>query len=68
MSLKTFHIVFVTLSTILAAGFGIWAIRDYQAHGETGSMVTGVASLIGAVGLIVYGRWFLKKLKGVSCL
>lgn len=68
MSLKTFHIVFVTLSTILAVGFGIWAIRDYQTHGETGSMVTGVASLIGAVGLIVYGRWFLKKLKGMRCL
>ena len=68
MSLKAFHIVFVTLSTILAAGFGIWAIRDYQSHGDLGSLSIGVASLLGAVALIVYGRWFLQKLKGVRFL
>lgn len=68
MSLKTFHIVFITISTILAIGFGIWAIRNYQSQGDIGSLIAGVASLAGAVILLVYGQWFLKKLKGVSCL
>ena len=68
MSLKTFHIVFVVFSTILAIGFGWWAIRDYQRTGEAASMVFGVLSLCGAVSLLVYGRWFLRKLKHVSYL
>ena len=32
------------------------------------ALAVGVASLLGAVGLIVYGRWFLRKLKGTSYL
>ena len=68
MSLKAFHIIFIVVSTILAVGFGLWAIRDYQAQGESLSLVVGVGSLLGAVVLIWYGRWFLRKLKGVSYL
>lgn len=68
MSLKAFHIVFVTLATILAAGFGAWAIRDYKTHGEISSLIIGIASLVAAVAFVWYGRWFLKKLKGVSFL
>ena len=68
MSLKTFHVVFVALCTILAIGFGVWAIRDYKASGEMASLVLGVLSLCGAVALLVYGRWFLRKLKNVSYL
>ena len=68
MSLKTFHIMFVAVSTILAIGFGVWAIRDYGTSGEAASMVLGVLSLCGAVSMIVYGRWFLRKLKHISYL
>ena len=68
MSLKTFHIVFVAVSTMLALGFGAWAIRDYRAHGELASLVLGIGSLLGSVVLVGYGRWFLRKLKGVSYL
>lgn len=68
MSLKAFHIVFVTVAAVLCVGFGVWAIRNYQANGDALSAVAGVGSLAGAVALVVYGRWFLRKLKGVSFL
>jgi len=68
MSLKAFHIVFVTISTILCIGFGWWAIRDYNLNQETMSLVFGSLSLAGAIALVIYGRWFLRKLKGVSYL
>ena len=68
MSLKTFHVVFVLASTMLAIGFGAWAIRDYKSSGELASLVLGILSLCGAVALLVYGRWFLRKLKDVSYL
>lgn len=62
MSLKAFHIVFVTLSTILALGFGVWALRD-----PTGSYGwLGMLSLVAAAILPAYGWWFLKKTKGVD--
>lgn len=68
MSLKAFHIIFVIVSTMLAVGVGIWAIREYQVTGEAGALAFGAASLAGAVSLVVYGRWFLRKLRGVSML
>ena len=68
MSLKAFHLVFVTVSVILAVGFGFWAILRYRVHAETALLLGGVGSWLGAIVLIWYGRWFLKKLKGVGYL
>jgi hypothetical protein len=68
MSLKGFHIVFVTVSSILAVGFGVWSIRQYTARGDTSALVIGIVSLVGAAVMVVYGRWFLNKLKGVRTL
>jgi hypothetical protein len=68
MSLKAFHILFVAVSTLLCGGFGFWAIRTYRAQGDLIALVAGVGSLVGMVILLVYGRWFLHKLKGVSYL
>ena len=67
MSLKAFHIVFITLSTLLAVGFGFWSLHDHQMHGGgAGAVTLAILSFVVAVGLVVYGVWFLKKLKGVS--
>jgi len=68
MSLKAFHLVFVTVSAILGLGFGAWAIADYRVSGSAGSLWWGIGSLAGTGALIVYGRWFLRKLKGVGYL
>jgi len=68
MSLKAFHLVFVTVSAILGLGFGAWAIADYRRTGSAESLWWGVGSLAGTAALIVYGRWFLRKLKGVGYL
>ena len=68
MSLKALHVVFITVSTLLAAGFGFWAFGLYQAGSGGGYLITAVASVLVAVGLVIYGRWFLNKLKDVSYL
>ncbi len=68
MSLKVFHLVFVTVSAILGLGFGAWAIADYRRNGSAESLWWGLGSLAGTAALIVYGRWFLRKLKGVGYL
>lgn len=61
MSLKWFHVLFITLSFALAVGVGIWGVRAYTLSGTVRELVIGVASLIGAVVVVVYARWFLRK-------
>ena len=68
MSLKAFHVVFVTLSTVMATGFGVWAIQESARDGLGSPLAVGIVSLVGAVGLIIYGVWFLRKLKRFSWL
>jgi hypothetical protein len=54
MSLKWFHIVFITLSTLMSIGFGVWGL--FNQH-----VVLGIASLAVSAGLCVYGTYFLQK-------
>jgi hypothetical protein len=68
MSLKAFHIVFVTASILLAFGFGIWSLISYKDESRTLDLVFGIGSLLAGVGLILYGRFVLKKLKNISYL
>ena len=69
MSLKTFHVVFITAASALCFGFGLWMLRDYHSFdGTTSELWMGIVSLVAGVGLLVYEGFFLKKLKNVSFL
>jgi hypothetical protein len=69
MSLKAFHLIFITASCALAFGCGIWGLKDYwSAGGSLFDLLFGIGSLATGVGLILYERYFLKKLKNVSYL
>jgi hypothetical protein len=68
MSLKTFHLIFIIASTLLAFGFGVWEVNQYKTDGATQDLAFGVLSLAAGVGLIFYGRYVFKKLKDISYL
>jgi hypothetical protein len=69
MSLKAFHLVFVTLISSLALGCGIWQFVNYRSPGgTTANLLIAIGSLLVVVGMLVYGHYFLKKLKNVSYL
>ncbi len=69
MSLKAFHLVFIVASIALAFGFGLWSVLNYRApSGTIWDLVIGLAAFAVGVGLVVYERYFLKKLKNVSYL
>ena len=69
MSLKAFHLLFITASTALAFGCGVWGLRDYfSPDGRAWDLSFGLGSLAVGIGLIFYERYFLKKLKRVSYL
>jgi hypothetical protein len=63
MSLKGFHIVFITFSTLLAVVCGAWCLRVSSDTGATGYVIGAVVCFCAAVGLVVYGVWFWKKMK-----
>lgn len=68
MSLKAIHILFITCSTLLAFGVAAWAFHSYTSTRAMGHMALGIGSVVGGVGLIWYGKYFLKKLKNISYL
>ena len=69
MSLKAFHLIFITAASALAFGFGVWELKSYWSpDGHLGDLLYGVGSFIVGVGLLVYERYFLKKTKNVGYL
>ena len=61
MSLKAVHLIFVTLLTSLCFGCAAWAF-------ETGNAGWGATAVTAGILVIVYGVYFLKKLKKISYL
>jgi len=68
MSLKTFHIAFISLSSLMCFGSGAWGLAQYAQSGSAGHLLFAIAGLLGGIGLIIYGVRFLRKLKGISFL
>ena len=61
MSLKAFHLIFVTLLTTLSFGCAAWAFAD-------GRRLFGALGIAAGILVIIYGIYFLKKLKKISYL
>ncbi|MAP17165.1 MAG: hypothetical protein CMO49_05255 [Verrucomicrobiales bacterium] len=73
MSLRKFHILFITLSTICLLSFGVWcfytgsSIFSDPGSGESLRIMSGSTSVTLAVFTLIYGRWFyVKKIKNLQ--
>jgi hypothetical protein len=56
MSLKWFHIVFISLSTLMGIAIGVWGMFNHFAALSTASLASSAA-------LCVYGTYFLQKMR-----
>ena len=63
MSLKGFHIVFITFSTLLALGCGAGAFGSILSVGAPVYLTGAICSFLAATALIIYGIWFYRKMK-----
>jgi hypothetical protein len=68
MSLKAFHIFFISVSILLAIGFSAWLFRSYSGSGDIWMLVAALASLAAGCSLVLYGIRILKKLKHIGYL
>ena len=58
MSLRGFHLLFISASILLAVGLGAWCLPAHP--------VAAGAALVVALALVVYGTWFLRKTGSLS--
>ena len=68
MSLKAFHLVFITAASALAFGCSVWAFTNYADVGGLASLLSGVGAVAVGIGLLIYERFFLKKTRNIGYL
>jgi hypothetical protein len=69
MSLKAFHVLFITLSCLLCFGCGAWQLTVASSpDGASSNLYIGLAAIVAGLALIAYEYYFLKKTKNVSFL
>ena len=65
MSLRSFHLVFIALSVLLAVFVAAWAANQYRFEPGPGYVASGLASLLAGGGLAVYGARFQRKTRNL---
>jgi len=68
MSLKAFHLIFVTVVLAFLVGLGVFSLRQYQGTGQAAWLSMAIIAVALVPVLLVYGVWFLRKLRHISYL
>lgn len=63
MSLRYFHILFISLSALLLLGFSGWVFFVADGDAEPGRNILGGLGALAGAGLLVYLAWFIRKSK-----
>lgn len=65
MSLRLFHIIFVSFAVLLMIYFGFWSYLMWDFYAD-GAYLSYIAfSVVGSVLLVVYGKNFINKYKNL---
>jgi hypothetical protein len=69
MSLKAFHIFFISLASLMTLACGVWALKTYfSPDPRAWQLWFGLGALLISVSLMIYGCRFVKKTKNLSYL
>jgi hypothetical protein len=66
MGLKNIHVLFISMAIALCLAFGTWCVSMYRDQGGIGYVAVAIGSFACALGLVFYGNWFLRKMKGID--
>ena len=66
MSLKGFHLIFITCSVILAFGLLGWGIQEFLTTSRGSFLLWAALGLISALSLVVYEYFFIRKTKNIQ--
>ena len=65
MSLKSFHVVFIIISSLFMVYFSYWSITNWMNYKDVNYMIYGVLSFVSFILLLFYSKKFVKKYKGI---
>jgi hypothetical protein len=63
MGLRLFHLAFISMSVVLAGFCAAWAAGMYRVQPDAVYLVGALLSAASAVGLIMYGAAFQRKMR-----
>lgn len=63
MSLRIFHVIFITVSIALSIFVAIWGVREFVVSRSGGALALAVVFLVGGTALVAYAGRAFRKLK-----
>jgi len=63
MSLRIFHIIFITVCVMLSVYVAVWGVRSYLHAGRPSDLALAAVFVLGGLVLVEYGRRVFRKLK-----
>jgi hypothetical protein len=63
MSLRIFHIVFISVAVALTLYLTVWGVREFMASRSSLGITMAVVGLAGGASLVWYGKRVFHKLK-----
>jgi FtsH-binding integral membrane protein len=66
MSLKSFHIIFILISSFFGVFFGYWCYKEWTLYQDNIYLLYSLIGVLLCVGLIFYGKWFLKEISDLN--
>lgn len=66
MSIRGFHIIFITISTMLFIGMALWVFMLSGMESGMAKYGFGGGAIAIALALVIYGFYFYKKIKNLT--
>ena len=66
MSLKSFHIIFIILSSLTMIYFSYWSIINWLHYSDSSYMLYGILSIVSFSALLIYSKKFMNKYKEIT--
>ena len=66
MSLKSFHIIFITIVSLATIFIGYLFYNEWSLYSETKYLVFTLLSIIFCLTMIFYSKWFLKEISKIN--
>ena len=66
MSLKSFHIIFILVSSLSSLIFSYWCYNQWSLYEDNQYLVYLSIGIILCISLLFYGKWFLKEIAEIN--